>query len=119
MRGPKAVHKSNFERFIQAAALLRASGINIISPAEGDLSVGLSHENWTDQRWERGGKLIRSALLRDSRVILLKCNLVIVLEGWERSRGARAEVAIARAIGIPVFEISFNKTHFILCPVPA
>jgi nucleoside 2-deoxyribosyltransferase len=35
--------------------------------------------------------------------ILRRCDAVLLTADWERSSGARAEVDVARALGIPVF----------------
>lgn len=36
--------------------------------------------------------------------ILRRCDAVLLTEDWQRSSGARAEVDVAKAQGIPVFE---------------
>ena len=36
--------------------------------------------------------------------ILRRCDLVVLVPGWRESAGARAEVAEARRLGIPVYE---------------
>lgn len=35
--------------------------------------------------------------------LMLRCNAVLMMEGWEKSRGARGEEAMAKKVGIPVF----------------
>lgn len=35
--------------------------------------------------------------------LMLRCNAVLMMEGWEKSRGARGEEAAAKRFGIPVF----------------
>ena len=37
-------------------------------------------------------------------VILLRCDAVLMLDGWEESEGARLEKALAERFGIPVYE---------------
>lgn len=42
--------------------------------------------------------------LRQDIIDMLGCDLVVVADGWRRSRGCRAEVATALSVGIPVRE---------------
>lgn len=51
------------------------------------------------------GTPYREAMRRDLR-LLLDCDGVALMEGWEGSRGCRAEVAVAEAIGIPARPIA-------------
>lgn len=40
----------------------------------------------------------------DCRELLQRCDAVLMVEGWERSRGATEERALAKERGIPVFD---------------
>ena len=51
------------------------------------------------------GTPYREAMRRDLR-LLLDCDGVALLDGWEESRGCRVEAAVARAIGIPARPIA-------------
>jgi hypothetical protein len=44
-------------------------------------------------------------LRADLAAMLLSCNGVATLDGWERSRGARLETDTARAVGMPIFPV--------------
>lgn len=35
-------------------------------------------------------------------IALLECDEVLILEGWAKSRGAKLEIAVAQACGIPI-----------------
>ena len=40
---------------------------------------------------------------------LLKCDIVVVLDNWLQSEGAMLEVAIARALKMPILEVKNGK----------
>jgi len=80
----------NFPAFHKAAASLRASGYEVVNPAELDESDGVDLP-WADY------------LRRDIRY-LLDCTHIALLPGWENSRGARLEKHIADELGMrPIF----------------
>jgi nucleoside 2-deoxyribosyltransferase len=79
----------NFPAFHECAEALRASGHTVKNPAETDGGD-------TSQPW--------SYYMRKDIAMLLECEAVAVLPGWERSRGATLEVHVARALGMPVLD---------------
>lgn len=98
----------NFPAFDAAAVALRARGIAVASPAEldspearaaalaspdGNLS---SYEYQTDLTW---GDLLARAV----KIVADQVGSVVVLPGWENSRGARLEVFVARLCRKPVY----------------
>lgn len=77
----------NYPAFHAGAQALREAGHEVFNPAEtfdGDKSL----------TWE--------TYMRVDLQAVLDAEGVAVLDGWESSRGATLEVAVARAIGIPV-----------------
>jgi len=46
---------------------------------------------------------MRSALRRDMVAICEECTAFYMMSGWEKSKGANAELALARALGIKIF----------------
>lgn len=90
----------NFPAFEEAAAELRERGIEVISPAEMDLEDGLVPDpNGEDSQPRRYAYY----LARDIRVIAERdVEAVVVLQGWEKSGGAKTEVAFIRALKRPV-----------------
>ena len=78
----------NYPAFRTEATLWRANGHEAVNPAE--------LEGPDDEAWEW-------YLKRDLKA-LLDCDAVVLLPGWEASRGANLEVHVARALGMEVIE---------------
>lgn len=80
----------NYPAFHAAAERLRSDGFEVFNPAEqfdGDQSLEPKVYMQTDLRW-----------------IVENADEIHVLPGWQTSAGARVEVQVARAIGIPVID---------------
>lgn len=91
----------NFPAFDEAAARLRVAGYTVISPAELDRAVGFD-ERTTEPLPD---DFMPAATRRDVEA-LLKVDGIALLPGWERSTGARLELAIARGIGIAAYTVA-------------
>jgi hypothetical protein len=91
LSGPMTgIPEFNFPAFHKAAASLRASGYEVVNPAELDAA------DTTPMAWE-------DYLRRDLRV-LLDCQGIALLPGWENSRGAKLESTVALALGMrPIY----------------
>ena len=76
--------------FAAAAAQLRAAGHRVTNP--GELPLDLARP-WEDY-------------LAETLWLILECQAVALLDGWEHSRGARLEVAWARRLGKPVAPVA-------------
>jgi hypothetical protein len=96
----------NFDAFTAAARELRHLDYVVVSPAEHDLEGGFD----PDRGMAEQGFDIRAVLAWDLEQVI-GSDAVIVLPGWAHSAGALAEVATARAIGIPVLELSEILEH--------
>lgn len=95
----------NFPAFHEAADMLRRRfvrrGLVVYSPAEMDVDDGVIPPRKTEFRYT---KQYLRFLMRDLH--LLSSGLIdaiVVLPGWDESRGACAEVVVARLLEIPVF----------------
>jgi len=95
----------NHPAFHQAARLLRAEGYEVFSPAEHDIAMGLDVTGTTGDPAELAGFSLREALGAGLAWITARADAVVTLPGWEASLGACAEVAAARALGLPVWEL--------------
>lgn len=102
MRGIKAF---NFGEFHRVSDMLRQLGHEVFSPAERDLAIGFDPTNMDGfEDLAEHGFSLRDALGADTAWICREADAVVVLDGWEMSSGARAEVALARALGLPVYD---------------
>lgn len=79
----------NFPAFQRATERWRMAGHTVLSPHEGT-----------------GGLLDkpREFHLRRDLKMLAGCDALVLLAGWEKSRGAVLEMLIAREIGLPIYE---------------
>ena len=80
----------NFDAFNRAAEHLRSKGYNVVNPAE--LDSGLSQEELR--------KTPHHVFMRRDIDILLGCDLIYLLPGWDHSTGATLEFAVANGCGI-------------------
>jgi len=92
----------NFPAFHAAADRLRQAGWDVVNPAENF-----------------GGRtdLPREDCLRADVALLVDCDAVAVLGGWEDSRGAKLEYLLARELGMPVLGAE-NLQPLQSAPVP-
>ncbi|PWI56062.1 DUF4406 domain-containing protein [Sulfoacidibacillus thermotolerans] len=77
----------NYPAFFEAESALFSQGYLVANPARTNLPEG--------SPWE--------AYMRDDLRKMLGADAVVVLPGWETSRGARLEVQVAEALGMPIF----------------
>jgi len=76
----------NFDAFFEAAERLRAKGHDVVNPAELD-------DGNTSMPWNH--------YLRRDLLLMLDCEAVALLPGWEGSMGARLERYVARRLWMP------------------
>lgn len=96
MRGFELFNRPAFD---EAAAELRERGFTVHSPPE--------HETPTEEELiarDTSRQRRQAYLSKDIDVIQEWADAVVVLPGWEGSEGAKMEVVVAQAIGVPVFE---------------
>jgi len=79
----------NYAAFNAAAARLRQLGMDVINPAE--TAGGIKH-------------LDRKTFMSIDIGYVEACDCVVVIDGWEKSRGALLEVQIAIALNQPIFK---------------
>lgn len=89
--GPMTGHPDlNFPLFADVALALRLAGFDVVNPAE------LKHQ--PDDDWV--------ACMRRDIAALVECDSIVMLPGWQNSRGARLELKVARELGMRVYGLS-------------
>jgi len=88
------IPKHNFPAFHAAAERLRQAGWEVVNPAE-------NFGGQTD--------LPRETYLRADVALLVTCNAIAMLPGWEDSQGAKLEYLLARELGMPVLDAETLK----------
>ena len=86
----------NFPAFHKAAASLRASGYEVVNPAE------LDDADPKELEWHQ--------YLRRDITHLVTCDGIAMLPGWEKSKGARLEKHIATELGMRVIYLTTEPT---------
>ena len=112
LAGPmRGIPEFNFPAFYAAADNLRSQGHEVFSPAERDNDrhgVDISKGNATGdeaQATKEHGFNLREALGIDLAWICAHAEAIAVLPGWEKSKGATAEHAVATALGLEVIQL--------------
>lgn len=93
----------NFPAFHLAASKLREAGHEVFNPAERDETVhGIGNliSETGNIKDIVGGFSLRKALQDDTGYICKRAEAIAMLPGWEKSNGARAEWALALALGL-------------------
>jgi uncharacterized protein DUF4406 len=96
----------NFPAFNAATLRLRSAGHEVFNPAECDINrhggVDISADNPAGDAAlaaAKHGFSLRAALAEDTAFICKEADAIAMLPGWENSKGARAEHALAFALG--------------------
>lgn len=111
MRGIKDF---NFPAFFDAADQLRELGHTVFNPAEKDIekygpAVGKG-KTGDPKDVEHLGFNLNEALHADLTWICTEAEAIYMLAGWEKSKGACAELAVAKALGLEVIMEQVNST---------
>lgn len=84
----------NFPAFMAYAEKLRATGAAVFNPAQNDL------DTWGDMQGVRKNATYRECLRMDLDWICRHATHIALMPGWEASKGAHIEHALAAAIGL-------------------
>lgn len=102
----------NFPMFDMVASEYRDKGHFCFNPADNDRELLGKHEAWLpgpedhDGDWKvwkiEGAPGLRKMLGDDLAWIAAEADGIVMLPGWEKSSGAFAEWALARALGLKI-----------------
>lgn len=96
----------NYPAFDRCARVLEDQGWVVINPAKLDREAGKPSSDAMDFNPDlnyEDHEFMRKALLRDVVAICDHCTAIYMMSGWEKSKGARAEHALAKALGLDIY----------------
>ena len=106
--GPMRHHKwFNYPSFDAAEVFLLDKGLKCINPAQLDRDAGFDAMQLPeDTNWSvlPDHLKLREVFLRDTEAICKRADGIYLLPGWQNSKGAKAELALAEALGLIVME---------------
>ena len=96
----------NFPEFDKARDFLWEIGCKVISPADMDRILGFDPR----EQLAPGKSFVQDAIKRDLEN-LQQCKSIVMLDGWEQSKGACAEHAVAEWLGLEIYEMEELRTE--------
>lgn len=107
--GPmRGVENFNYPAFDAAQRHLENQGHTCFNPAQQDRLRGFNFMGMAgDEDLTAYGFDIKAALLEDLTWIAQTAEAVVMLPGWRYSKGAMAEVYLAKAIFLPTVELKY------------
>ena len=88
--GPmRGLPESNYPQFENAARFLRSEGWDVCSPVEIGSAFG------TEAELDANPVRLAVAMEAERDALRTSCDAILLLPGWERSKGTRAELIIA------------------------
>jgi hypothetical protein len=103
--GPmRGIAEFNFPMFDAARNRGNGLGLYCVSPADLDRAAGFDGIGMKGEDCEYLAKIDIAATLKRDLDALLTCQAIALLPGWEKSRGANAELAWARLLGMEILD---------------
>lgn len=111
--GMTGLPEFNYPAFRSATASLRAAGYTGWCPTE-HTGIDTTGMTGTERSGSDDPRLasfdLQTSFAEYARVITTEVDAVAVIPGWEKSKGARAEVALAQAVGKPIIDALTGET---------
>lgn len=98
--GPITDVPNHRDNFWLAGEWLKEEGHNVVNPV--DHEPGCLGECTRDREGYDGKPHTWECYLKYDLIMMLQCEAVYVLSGWEKSRGAQLEVQVASACGLEI-----------------
>lgn len=95
----------NAVAFEIAASRLREQGIEVVSPVELDQECGLNFTDYPEGTGPLPEGFDLPSLMRRDLDAINTCAGIVLMAGWQHSTGAQVEVAYARFLGLPVYDL--------------
>ncbi len=96
----------NYPAFDERANILEKYGWVVVNPAQLDRNQGKPMSDpmafSPDTNYE-DHEFMRMALCRDMVAICEECTAIYMMQDWEKSRGAKAEWHLAKALGLEIY----------------
>lgn len=95
------IKEARYQAVCRAAAKLVAQGMHVLSPVAA--SHGLHVHGGLDMRWD---------FWKDyDRELIGMCDglIVVTMDGWQESVGVKAEIEIARELGLPITYMAWDE----------
>lgn len=109
LAGPmQGIREFNFPAFDRATAALRKLGYTVISPAEMDRARGFDPAGMDGTTLPESFNMA-DVLLDDLNIIATQADGIALLSHHENSKGVAVELAMARALNIPVKPVGLWK----------
>lgn len=111
--GPmRGIPEFNFPAFLDADTRLQNMGHMTFNPAQKDIDLhgDAIYKGRSGDLREIAhlGFSLRESLGYDLEFICKQADGIVLLEGWEQSSGARAELATCKALGIPAYRLAYD-----------
>lgn len=112
LAGPMTgIPKFNFPKFLAAACALREMGHEVFCPAENDIATYgeepfMSSALGRHDDIEHLGCTYRAVMKTDLSWICDYAEGIAMLPGWENSKGANAEWALAKCLGLEIIYLA-------------
>ena len=98
LSGPiRGIPRKNYPAFDDVRDRAKKVGYRVISPVDLNRKDGIFEETQYTEHQDA------TSMLRDYNA-LAKCDCIILLPGWLNSKGALAELAFAKYLGLPVLD---------------
>ena len=107
LAGPmRGYPKFNFPTFFKVAKKLEKQGFTVFNPADKDIKHYGSLKGVVKAYDKDPQCVMREVIQKDLLWIIQQADRVYVLPGWKKSRGVKAELALAKFLGLDIVYLS-------------